>query len=658
MPCCRPRRPLTSARPTPGPASHGARWPHRARPAVRPARRPDATGCTPPESPGIPAPASQSGAGGRVAMPCRPPSRRCPPAGGRRRPASPLRLGSTCQPLQKDAQHLVHFRRQRIGRPGQPAQQRRQVKEFQINRQRRRLYILTKGTGRLAVGDQAGEDPLQAAAVNRRAGTPRFAQSKLQIGRQVSPVALGPGRRGRHEAPQPGRAGRLGGQDAPALGLALAQFAVKAMPQQRLLDREMLVQRAFGDIGDLRDALHRHRFVALGFEQGPSRVGEMIQLLQAFALATAGFDGINLDHDELLLGRKQKGPPNKNQRRKLLYVVQYLSSIATGHDRGPQKQVKSGVSNQDRVHPMSTSKKPSFQEIILRLQQYWSDKGCALLQPYDMEVGAGTSHTATFLRAIGPEPWKAAYVQPSRRPKDGRYGENPNRLQHYYQYQVVLKPAPSNILELYLGSLEALGFDLKKHDIRFVEDDWENPTLGAWGLDWEVWLNGMEVTQFTYFQQVGGLDCKPISGEITYGLERLAMYLQGVDNVYKLQWTQNLKYGDVYHQNEVEQSTYNFEHSDAEFLFTAFGAHEKQAKHLMEQQLALPAYEQVLKAAHTFNLLDARGAISVTERAAYIGRIRNLARAVAQAYLDSRERLGFPMAPREWVADLPKKEEK
>ena len=294
----------------------------------------------------------------------------------------------------------------------------------------------------------------------------------------------------------------------------------------------------------------------------------------------------------------------------------------------------------------------TFQQIILTLQSYWADKGCALLQPYDMEVGAGTSHTATFLRALGPEPWKAAYVQPSRRPKDGRYGENPNRLQHYYQYQVVLKPAPANILELYLGSLKALGFDLKKNDIRFVEDDWENPTLGAWGLGWEVWLNGMEVTQFTYFQQVGGIDCKPITGEITYGLERLAMYLQGVDNVYNLTWTEGLSYGDVYKQNEVEQSTYNFEHSDADFLFTAFTAHEKQAKHLIEVQLALPAYEQVLKAAHSFNLLDARGAISVTERAAYIGRIRNLARAVAQSYYESRERLGFPMAPREWVARM------
>ena len=232
---------------------------------------------------------------------------------------------------------------------------------------------------------------------------------------------------------------------------------------------------------------------------------------------------------------------------------------------------------------MTTSNKPTFQEIILRLQEYWNRQGCALLQPYDMEVGAGTSHTATFLRAIGPEPWKAAYVQPSRRPKDGRYGENPNRMQHYYQYQVVLKPAPDNILELYLRSLEALGFDLKKNDVRFVEDDWENPTLGAWGLGWEVWMNGMEVTQFTYFQQVGGIDCKPITGEITYGIERLAMYLQGVENVYDLVWTEGLTYGDVYHQNEVEQSTYNFEHSDVDWLFAQFGKYESEAKRLIAQ---------------------------------------------------------------------------
>ncbi|MDG1074493.1 MAG: glycine--tRNA ligase subunit alpha [Methylophilaceae bacterium] len=289
----------------------------------------------------------------------------------------------------------------------------------------------------------------------------------------------------------------------------------------------------------------------------------------------------------------------------------------------------------------------SFQQIILKLQDYWDQQGCTLLQPYDMEVGAGTSHTATFLRALGPEPWKAAYVQPSRRPNDGRYGENPNRLQHYYQFQVVLKPAPANIMDLYLGSLEALGFDLQQNDVRFVEDDWENPTLGAWGLGWEVWLNGMEVTQFTYFQQVGGINCKPITGEITYGLERLAMYLQGVENVYDLEYSPGVKYGDVFLQNEKEQSAYNFEHSDVAFLLTAFNAHEKQAEHLMTEKLALPAYEQVLKAAHTFNLLDARGAISVTERAAYIGRIRNLARSVAASYLDSRARLGFPMAQKD-----------
>ncbi len=293
----------------------------------------------------------------------------------------------------------------------------------------------------------------------------------------------------------------------------------------------------------------------------------------------------------------------------------------------------------------------TFQEVILKLQDYWNQQGCALLQPYDMEVGAGTSHTATFLRSLGPEPWRAAYVQPSRRPKDGRYGENPNRLQHYYQYQVVLKPSPPNILDLYLGSLSALGLDLQKNDVRFVEDDWENPTLGAWGLGWEVWLNGMEVTQFTYFQQVGGIECKPITGEITYGLERLAMYLQNKENVYDLVWTtwneqgtdRMLTYGDVYHQNEVEQSTYNFEHADAASLLRHFADYEANAKRLMDAQLALPAYEQVLKAAHTFNMLDARGSISVTERAEYIRRIRDLAKCVAQSYYESRERLGFPM---------------
>lgn len=294
----------------------------------------------------------------------------------------------------------------------------------------------------------------------------------------------------------------------------------------------------------------------------------------------------------------------------------------------------------------------TFQEVILRLQQYWNQQGCALLQPIDMEVGAGTSHTATFLRALGPEPWRAAYVQPSRRPKDARYGENPNRLHQHHQFQVVLKPAPTNIVDLYLGSLRALGVDTEINDIRFVEDNWENPTLGAWGLGWEIWMNGMEVTQFTYFQQVGGLECKPITGEITYGLERLTMYLQNCDNVFDLIYTKwkdglgqehTLTYGDVFHQNEVEQSKYNFEASDPEKLFKQFDYFESEAKRLMELELALPAYEMVLKAGHTFNLLDARGAISVTERAAYIARIRNFSRAVAQSYYDSRERLGFPM---------------
>jgi glycyl-tRNA synthetase alpha chain len=287
-----------------------------------------------------------------------------------------------------------------------------------------------------------------------------------------------------------------------------------------------------------------------------------------------------------------------------------------------------------------------FQDVILRLQQFWGERGCALLQPYDLEVGAGTFHTATFLRAVGPEPWKAAYVQPSRRPKDGRYGDNPNRLQHYYQYQVVLKPSPDDIQDLYLESLRALGIDPAAHDIRFVEDDWESPTLGAWGLGWEVWLDGMEVTQFTYFQEVGSLACKPVLGEITYGLERLTMYLQGVENVFDLVWTPGVTYGDVYHQNEVEQSKYNFEAADASWLLGQFGDYEREANRLMAAGLALPAYEMVMKASHTFNLLDARGAISVTERAAYIGRVRALARAVAQAYYESRERLGFPMLNR------------
>ncbi|TFH10236.1 MAG: glycine--tRNA ligase subunit alpha [Nitrosomonadales bacterium] len=288
----------------------------------------------------------------------------------------------------------------------------------------------------------------------------------------------------------------------------------------------------------------------------------------------------------------------------------------------------------------------TFQEIILTLQRYWSNQGCVLLQPYDMEVGAGTFHPATFLRALGPEPWKAAYIQPSRRPKDGRYGNNPNRLQHYYQYQVVIKPSPDNIQDLYLNSLRELGIDLTVNDIRFVEDDWESPTLGAWGLGWEVWFNGMEVTQFTYFQQVGGIDCKPVLGEITYGLERLAMNLQGVENVYDLTWTEGITYGDVYHQNEAEQSKYNFEYSNVSLLLEQFSMYESEAKRLIELGLPLPSYEQVLRCSHAFNLLDARGAISVTERAAYIGRIRTLARLVAKEYYDSREALGFPMLPK------------
>ena len=301
----------------------------------------------------------------------------------------------------------------------------------------------------------------------------------------------------------------------------------------------------------------------------------------------------------------------------------------------------------------------NFQEIIFKLQEYWSKQGCAIIQPYDMEVGAGTSHTATFLKSIGPEPWKAAYVQPSRRPKDGRYGENPNRLQHYYQFQVALKPAPENIVDLYMSSIQSLGIDLKKNDIRLVEDNWENPTLGAWGLGWEVWLNGMEITQFTYFQQVGGIICKPITGEITYGLERLAMYIQNVDSVYDIQWTDGISYGDVFLQNEKEQSSYNFKFSDSEFLLKAFASHAKQANKLVEENLALPAYEQVLKAAHTFNLLDARGVISVTERADYIGKIRDISRNVASAYLMSRKKLGFPMVDKnhakEAISELDKK---
>ncbi len=295
-----------------------------------------------------------------------------------------------------------------------------------------------------------------------------------------------------------------------------------------------------------------------------------------------------------------------------------------------------------------TAKTLTFQEIILILQNYWASRGCVILQPYDMEVGAGTFHTATFLRALTPEKWNAAYVQPSRRPTDGRYGENPNRLQHYYQFQVVLKPNPPDIQELYLGSLQALGIDTLTHDVRFVEDNWESPTLGAWGLGWEVWLNGMEVTQFTYFQQVGGIECFPVTGEITYGLERLAMYIQGVDSVYDLVWADGefgkITYGDVFHQNEVEQSTYNFEHANVTKLFELFDFYESEADKLVGVNLPLPAYEMVLKASHTFNLLDARGAISVTERQRFILRVRTLARKVAESYVKARARLGFPLA--------------
>lgn len=289
----------------------------------------------------------------------------------------------------------------------------------------------------------------------------------------------------------------------------------------------------------------------------------------------------------------------------------------------------------------------TFQGLISALESFWAKRGCIIVQPYDMEVGAGTFHPATFLRAIGPEPWRGAYVQPSRRPTDGRYGENPNRLQHYYQYQVVLKPSPLDIQDQYLNSLCTLGIDPLVHDIRFVEDNWESPSLGAWGLGWEVWLNGMEVTQFTYFQQVGGLDCRPVMGEITYGLERIAMYLQEVENVFDLIWANTngsiVTYGDVYHQNEVEQSAYNFEHADIDSLFRQFDTCEEQSRRLIDKQLPLPAYEQVLKASHTFNLLDARKAVAVTERQRFILRIRTLARAVAQSYYDRREALGFPM---------------
>jgi len=296
---------------------------------------------------------------------------------------------------------------------------------------------------------------------------------------------------------------------------------------------------------------------------------------------------------------------------------------------------------------MSHHSPRTFQDLVTTLQNFWAEQGCVVLQPLDMQVGAGTFHPGTFLRAIGPEPWHAAYVQPSRRPTDGRYGDNPNRLQHYYQFQVVLKPSPDNIQALYLQSLRALGIDPTVHDIRFVEDNWESPTLGAWGLGWEVWLNGMEITQFTYFQQAGGLDCRPVTGEITYGLERIAMYLQECASVYDLLWADGplgrVTYGDVFHQNEVEMSAYNFEHADTHALLATFDTCERECERLVATELPLPAYEMVIQASHTFNLLDARHAVSVTERQRYILRVRSMARAVAQAYLESRERLGFPL---------------
>jgi len=296
---------------------------------------------------------------------------------------------------------------------------------------------------------------------------------------------------------------------------------------------------------------------------------------------------------------------------------------------------------------MANQTPKTFQALIHQLELFWAEQGCVVLQPLDLEVGAGTFHPATFIRSIGPEPWRAAYVQPSRRPTDGRYGDNPNRLQHFYQFQVVLKPSPENIQELYLDSLKMLGFDPLVHDIRFVEDDWESPTLGAWGLGWEVWLNGMEVTQFTYFQQVGGLDCAPVMGEITYGLERLAMYMQGVERLFDIVWTEGpqgvVRYGDVFHQNEVEMSAYNFEYADTKELLHWFGHCEQACQKLIAADLPLPAYEMVLKASHAFNLLDARKAISVTERAAYIGRVRGMAKSVAENYYQRRQALGFPL---------------
>ena len=288
----------------------------------------------------------------------------------------------------------------------------------------------------------------------------------------------------------------------------------------------------------------------------------------------------------------------------------------------------------------------NFQEMILKLNRYWSDYGCLLWQPYDVEVGAGTFNPATFLKCLGPEPWKAAYVEPSRRPTDGRYGDNPNRLQHYYQYQVVIKPAPENSQQIYLDSLKYLGIDLAGHDVRFVEDDWESPTLGATGLGWEVWLDGMEVTQYTYFQQAGSIELDPITLELTYGLERVAMFIQGKDNAFELAWTDGITYGDMHHEDEVQFSRYNFDMSDKEMLLKLFDMYEGEAKRLLKEKLVLPAYDYVLKCSHTFNLLDARGAIGVAQRTTYIARVRNLARAVAKAYLKLREEMNFPLLPK------------
>ena len=285
----------------------------------------------------------------------------------------------------------------------------------------------------------------------------------------------------------------------------------------------------------------------------------------------------------------------------------------------------------------------TFQELVLSLQNFWAEYGCVILQPYDVEVGAGTSNPATFLRVLGPEPWNVAYVEPTRRPADGHYGENPNRLQHYYQYQVILKPSPDTIQDIYLRSLERIGIDLLKHDIRFVEDDWESPTLGAWGLGWEVWLDGLEITQFTYFQQAGGIELKPVAGEITYGIERIAMFLQGVENVYELKWNERVTYGDVHHRSEVEWSIHNFEQADVPLQVRLFEQYERESLRLIEKGLVLPAYDYCLKCSHTFNILDARGAISVTERTHFIGRVRNLARRVAETYLKQREEMGSPL---------------